>query len=131
VTFTDPRAYRPTVERVLFGAVAVPQRDLLQVARVGGRLPYWRKAGLLVRGNARDVTISVPPAWRTRVAITWGDSGVVSSLRIAPCSTHRWNVYTGGFYVRKPACVPLVIRVGTRTTETRFAIGRPCVRTRR
>ena len=129
--FTDPSAYRPTVERVLFDSVAVPQRSLLQVARAGGRLPYWRKAGLLVRANTRDVTISVPLAWRTRVAITWGDSGVVSSLRVAACATHRWNVYTGGFYVRRPACVPLDIRVDTRTTRVRFGIGRACVRSTR
>jgi hypothetical protein len=117
---------KPSVERVLFRRVAVPPRELLQVSRVGGRWPYWRKAGLLVRANSPWVTISVPPAWRSRVAIEWGDSGIASSLRLAPCSTHTWNAYAGGFHVRKPACVPLIVRMQSRTTEVRFGIGRRC-----
>jgi hypothetical protein len=114
------------VERVLFNRVAVPQRNLMQVVRVDGPLPYWRKAGLLVRANTPDVLIGVPAAWRSRAAITWGDSGTVRSLRIEPCATHRWNAYAGGFYVRRPACVPLVVRVGERATHVHFGVGRRC-----
>jgi hypothetical protein len=113
-------------ERVLLGRVAVPQQGLVQVTRVGDRWPYWTKAGLLVRANSPRVTITVAPAWRRRVAIEWGDSGVVSSLRFAPCSTHTWNAYVGGFYLRRPACVPLIVRVESRGTEVRFGIGRRC-----
>jgi len=129
VMFSDPSAYKPTSgERIVLGRVAVPQRELLQVAHVGGRLPYWRKAGLLVRAHTRAVTISVPPVWRERVAVMWGDSGLVPALRIAPCATHGWNVYTGGFYLRRPACVPLTVRVGNREATVRFGVGRRCVR---
>jgi hypothetical protein len=124
IMVTEP--VRPTVERVLFGRVAVPQRDLLQVVRVPGRQPYWRKAGMLVRADSPRVSVSVPAAWRSRVAIEWGDSGVVASLHFAACSTHRWNAYAGGFYVRRPACVPLIVRVARRATQVRFGIGRRC-----
>jgi hypothetical protein len=126
IMLTEPA--RPSVERVLFDRVAVPPRDLLQVVRVGGRWPYWRKAGVLVRASSPLVTIAVPPAWRSRAALTWGDSGVVAALRFAPCSTHRWNAYAGGFYVRRPACIPLTVSVDGRTTEVRFGIGRRCER---
>ena len=122
---TKPAVPNPN-ERVLLGRVAVPKQTLVQVTRVGGRWPYWTKAGLMVRANSPHVTISVPRTWRTRVAIEWGDSGVVSSLRFAPCSTHTWNAYVGGFYLRKPACVHLIARVQSRATDVRVSIGRPC-----
>jgi hypothetical protein len=115
-------------ERVLFGRVAVPPRYLPQVVSVSEEWPQWRKAGLLVRAGAKGVSISVPPKWRARVAIEWGDSGVVPALRIAACTRapYSWNVYTGGFHLRAPACVPLVVRVGKRSTTVRFGIGVRC-----
>ncbi len=115
-------------ERVVFGRVAVPPRDLAQVAHVDGPWPYWRKAGLLVRAGTTGVVISVPRVWRSRVAISWGDSGVVPALRVARCSSppNEWNVYTGGFYLRRPACVPLTVRVGKREKQVRFGVGRTC-----
>jgi hypothetical protein len=115
-------------ERVLFDRVAVPQRLLPQVVRVSEGWPYWRKAGLLVRAGTRGVSVTVPPAWRDRVAIEWGDSGTVPSLRVAPCTRppYRWNVYTGGFHLRAAACVPLIVRVGTRSATVRFGIGATC-----
>jgi hypothetical protein len=91
----------------------------------------WRKAGLAVRGNAPPVDVTVPKAWRTRAAITWGDSAIVSALRIAPCAPFLppkvWNAYAGGFYLRsRTACVPLIFRVGQRRQTVRFGLGRRC-----
>ena len=74
---TKPATPTPN-QRVLLGRVAVPQRGLVQVDHVGGRWPYWTKAGLLVRANSPPEAVSVPPAWRTRAAIEWGDSGVLA-----------------------------------------------------
>ena len=126
VMFTDPRAYRPSPdERVLLASVALPRHDLIQIVPVSGPWRYWRKAGVLVRANAR-VSIGVPRTWRRRAAITWGDTGIVSSIRFAPCATHRWNAYAGGFYVRRPACVPLTIAVGERSRVVKFGIGTRC-----
>ncbi len=115
-------------DRLLFERVAVPPRYLAQVMRTDGDWPYSRKAALLVRAGTRGVSISVPLTWRDRVAIEWGDSGVVPALRIAPCTRppNRWNVYVGGFRLSAPACVPLLARVGSRSTTVRFGIGTHC-----
>jgi len=125
--FTEPP--KPSAgERVLFGRVAVPPGYMAQVVSVSGDWHYWRKAGLLVRAGTKRVSVTVPEPWRNRVAITWGDSGTVAALRIELCNRppYKWNAYAGGFYFRKAACVPLVVRVGARSTTIRFGVGVRC-----
>jgi hypothetical protein len=119
--------------RTVLGVVSVPRESHHSVqgaSPTGQTWPYFRKMGLVIRGGAPLVTVSVPPQWRRRVAIAWGNSDVVSSIRIAPCGTYSekpWNAYAGGFFLRSPtACVPLTIRVGRRATTVRFGIGRTC-----
>jgi len=118
--------------RLVLGAVSVPPAYLAQVVPTGETpWAYWRKAGLVVRAGGRAVSISVPPAWRGRAGIAWGNgsNGVFDSLRIASCPgpAGRGFAYAGGFYLRsESACVPLVFRVGTRTETVRFGIGRRC-----
>lgn len=115
--------------RQVRGAISVPAAYLEQVVRTHDRpWSYWRKQGLVVRGNAPAVTVSVPKRWRGRVAITWGNTGAVSSLRIARCGpAHVGNAYAGGFYLRsKSACLPLIFRVGRRSATVRFGVGRRC-----
>jgi hypothetical protein len=118
--------------RVVLGVVSVPPARL-RVIRIPSRpWSYWSKAGLVIRGGRGPVDVTVPKAWRTRAAITWGnDTGIVSSLRIARCPAQvpgmPWNSYAGGFYLRsRSACVPLVFRVGSRSSAVRFGIGRRC-----
>jgi hypothetical protein len=115
----------------VLGVVSVPPAYLRQVVHLPGqRWPYWRKAGLVVRAGRSVVSVSVPKAWQSRVAISWGnDTGGVSSLRIAACPSppNVWNAYAGGFYLRsRSACVPLVLRVGRRSATVRFGVGRRC-----
>ena len=117
--------------RVVLGVVSVPPALLPQVVASGGRTwPYLRKAGLVIRGGSPPVSVTVPRAWRNRVAITWGnETGVVSAIRIAACPAVRkpWNAYAGGFYLRsRSACVPLTFRVGKRAETVRFGLGRRC-----
>lgn len=117
--------------RVVLGAVAVPQGYHRQIiATRKSPWPYWRKAGLMVRAGSQPVSVLVPTAWRNRAAITWGNSGIVSSLRIASCpqsGRERWNAYAGGFRLRaRSACVPLIFRVGRRSATVRFGLGRVC-----
>ena len=119
--------------RILLGKVAVPdERHTSHAAlRTDGKAwPYFRRVGLLVRGDASPVTVTVPEGWRDRVAISWGNTPAVSSLRIASCGVSAlkpWNAYAGGFYLRSSAdCVPLDFRVGGRTTSVRFGVGRAC-----
>ena len=116
--------------RVVLGIVSVPPAHLRQVVPTHTRpWRYWRKAGLVIHAGTTGVRVSVPEAWRPRVAITWGQTGIVSSLRIAGCPTspNVWNAYAGGFYLRvRSACVPLIFRVGERMKVVRFGIGRAC-----
>lgn len=86
---------------------------------------------MVVRGSSFVVSVSVPQEWRSRVAITWGGSGVVSSLRFSGCGHSAffrgWNGYAGGFYLRvASACVPLVFTRGRASTTRRFGIGERC-----
>jgi hypothetical protein len=116
----------------VLGVVSVPPAYLRQVVATHERpWAYWRKAGLVVWSTAA-VSVSVPQAWRNRVAITWGNNtGIVSSLRIAACPVYFGergsDAYAGGFYLgSRSACVPLIFRVGHRSATVRFGIGRAC-----
>jgi hypothetical protein len=127
-------------EVVVFDRVAIPRGRSTGLAPYTGRpdrLKYWLKAGLLVRrhgtplgaapGPTKPVEISVAPKWQDRAAIGWGNAGVSPTVRIPGCrSTTPWVAFTGGYYVRSPACVPLIVRMGGRTQRIRVAVGRPC-----
>jgi hypothetical protein len=124
--------------RVLLGTVAVPDErhtSRAAVRRHGQRWPYFRRVGIVVRGGASPVTITVPEGWRHRVAISWGNTPAVSSLRIASCGASEskpWNAYSGGFYLSSRAdCVPLHLQVGGRSTSVRLGVGRTCGGTQR
>jgi hypothetical protein len=113
--------------------MSVPPKDVSdRTVRVGGAWPYWEKAGMFVRQGNFTVTVSVPTAWRSRAAITWGNSQrIVSALQFRGCetggSTPYWNGYAGGFYLRaSAACVPLMFNNGRQTTTVRFGIGTHC-----
>jgi len=117
--------------RLLFGVVAVPPSRVRSITRVQGEsgpFPYWAKAGVVVRAKSSPVALSVPVAWRSRVAITWGNAGVVPALHILGCpvAPTQWNAYAGGFRLNAPACVPLTVRVGARSTVVRFGVGVAC-----
>jgi len=116
--------------RSILNAVSVPPADLQQViATKQSPWRYWHKAGLVVRAR-RAVTVTVPPRWRTRAAIDWGNNGgPFEMLRIAACAgdPHSGHAYAGGFYLRSPsACVPLTFSVGGRSAIVHFGIGRRC-----
>jgi hypothetical protein len=137
VVACDQVILRPTAPfadgyRRVLGVISAPRAYTPQVVRItGGRWPYWEKAGLVVRAGRSPVTVSVPQAWRTRAAITWGNAKpVVSSLRISACSSpaNVWNAYAGGFFMRAHgACIPLVFQVGQRRQLVRFGIDHRCV----
>ena len=117
--------------RVVLGAVSVPPAFLRQVIPTSEQpWTHWRKAGLVIRGSSLPVYVSVAKAWRGRAAITWGNSGTTTSLRIARCPPSEdkaWNAYAGGFLLRsRSACVPLVFQVGLRRQTVRFGIGKRC-----
>jgi hypothetical protein len=118
--------------RVVLGVASVPPPYRRQVVRTGKSLdwPYFGKAGIAVRGRTVAELI-VPPAWRERVAFTWGNrKRPAGRLRVASCGSNPekpWNAYAGGFYLRaRAACFPLMVRVGSRRTTVWFGLGRRC-----
>jgi hypothetical protein len=126
----DPR-YR--AQQVL-GTVSAPGRQLPQSAETGA--PTWThfsKWGLVVRGGAGPaVRVSVPRAWRNRLAISWGNAQhdrVFHTLRFPRCGAdpRRGHAYAGGFFLRsKGGCVPLRFSVGARSALVRFGIVQRC-----
>ena len=118
--------------RLVLGAVSVPPAYLTRSYPAEGTAPwrYFVKHGMVVKSGT-SVTIAVPPAWRTRVGIAWGNNvhRVFHTIRIAACRRipKRGYAYAGGFFLRSPsACVPLVLAVGGRRQTVRFGIGRRC-----
>ncbi len=77
---------------------------------------YFSKVGLLIRaGRGRPVTVNVPTAWGSRLAISWGNNTntVYSSLRIPRCPrlhpSKNWNAQAGSISApARPAssCLP-------------------------
>jgi hypothetical protein len=117
----------------VLGSVSAPGKHVPQSSPTGE--PTWThfsKWGLVIRGGAGpDVSVTVPRAWRNRVAISWGNAGhaVYHTLRFRRCGedAEQGNAYAGGFFLRRAAdCVPLRFRVGARTKLVRFGIVRRC-----
>jgi|SRR5215831_11642750 len=118
----------PPGGRVVLGVLAAPPAHLERAAPTGTRpWAYFSKYGIAIRADSPAVLVTVPAAWRHRVAIAWGNNaGAASSLRLLTCARQLgpWNGYAGGFYLRSASgCVPLVFQIGRRTATLRFAIG--------
>lgn len=120
--------------RTVLDAVSAPG-VLLHAYRSGPpSWPYFGKTGMIVRGGpGAPATVSVPPAWRHRVAISWGNAGhgVFHTVRFPRCATdsnvgHAW---AGGFFLKRaPACVPLRFGSERRSATLWFGIARRCAR---
>ena len=128
--YIGDRAHR---YRLVLGVVSAPPAYMAQVVRTRNPTwPYWHKEGIVVRNSGETVTITVPPAWRERAAIVWGNGGPGEPFRsivLLGCGSQRTRgrAYAGGFYLRaRMACVPLNFRVGTRASTVRFGLGRHC-----
>jgi len=84
--------------------------------------PFVTKSGFLVRRGRTPVDLIVPRAWRTRYGI-----GGNPWIRILGCNrAPEWWPYASVFMLRRPACIPLIVRVDGRSTIVRFAVGKPC-----
>jgi len=128
----------PQLTTVL-GQVGLPLRDALGTVLLPNEpnpnARYWAKTGIDVRAGA-SFEIVVPPAWRGRLSIGWGGVRQVTRLRVAACRwmsgrsqsspAGPWLGFAGGYWVRSPACVALVVRAGHQTRDVRLGIGAPC-----
>jgi hypothetical protein len=123
--------FRGSGYRPVLGAVAVPPVFIPQVVETGDApWTHWSKSGMVVRAGVGPVTVSVPAAWRTRAAITWGNAGPPAATVTFPRCGGRSNVgyaFAGGFYLRAPSgCIPLVVRAGGRSRLVHFGLARHC-----
>lgn len=126
----DPR-YRT---RLVLGSVSAPGALVPQSSPTESKpWTHFAKWGMVFRaGSGADVSVTVPPAWRSRVAISWGNAQhgrVFHTLRFPRCGADstRGNAYAGGFFLSRQAdCIPLRFRVGTRTKLLWFGIARRC-----
>lgn len=126
----------PEAMGVIFGAVALPTKEgipALQTAPTGETDPALRlfaKTGLRVRRGA-TVEIEVPKSARSQLAIGWGGAPSTPAWLVrltcppAP-GPSGWFSYVGGYWLPKPACLPLIVRVGHQEQVVHIGLGTPC-----
>ncbi|MBG0564611.1 hypothetical protein [Actinoplanes aureus] len=117
----------PTSYRVVLDAVALPSA-VLEPHESGEPGWLFAKHGLLVRAGT-EVAISVPPEWAAAARIGWGSPGPEGTRILVPaCRGGRsgWLAFAGGYTVRKPACLPLLVRVDEREERTAVSVGVAC-----
>jgi hypothetical protein len=118
---------------VVLGRVALSTKSqALQANHSGDADPasaLYAKDGLLVK-RLVPVELIVPRRWRDRLSLEWGDSARTEHLKVTGCPAStpgaRWLAFAGGYYVAKPVCAPLIVKVGDRTQRVRIGIGRAC-----
>jgi hypothetical protein len=118
-------------ERVVLGSFGAPPPRIQRAANgQGNGWQYFAKTGVQVEAGSLPVTVSVAPAFRHRAAISWGNAQpIVQTVRFASCraTATRWDAYAGGFFLRsRTACIPLVVRIGSRSKTVRVGIGKSC-----
>ena len=101
----------------------------------GGGASYqgfqFAKVGLAIKTGVK-FNIIVPPTWRNRMRIGWGNNGytLATTLQVPGCSYTpdgaKWLVYPGGFWLTAAACVPLTIETTTGTRSIHVPIGKSC-----
>lgn len=112
---------------VALGVLAVPTR-VLQAEPTGEGWLY-AKQGLEVRAGVA-VEITVAPSAAGRAAIRWGDADAGpprGHVRVEGCAAAEdWIAWPGGYHVRSPMCIPLIVRSGAQEARVSVAVGAPC-----
>jgi len=122
-------------EKVL-DVVALPTSSkaaALQTGRTGDPDPAVRlfaKTGLVIKAGTKFEMV-VPDEAKDMVSIGWGGTPSTRSRRVtvscsARASSSAWQVYVGGYWVPRPACVPLIVRAGGKEQRVLIGLGTPC-----
>jgi hypothetical protein len=123
----------------VLGDVALPTRKALGAVRLPGAEPdarYWAKQGILVRAGASFEMI-VPPQWRGRLSFGWGSPATrTAHLIVSGCQWTAgprqqarrapWLAFAGGYWVRDPACVSIIVKAGDRAQRVQVGVGAAC-----
>jgi hypothetical protein len=97
---------------------------------------YWAKQGLDIRAGA-SFELVVPPEWRGRLSFGWGlPARRTTDLLVSGCHwmasleqsspVRQWLGFAGGFWVRDPACVSVLVKAQHETRRVHIGIGAPC-----
>jgi len=122
---TPAAGFRTVLKRVM----VMPTSPQPAASAGQGKWAYFSKTAVLIRAGTGPVSVSVPPSWRGRAAITWGSAGQVESLTLTACAQPGdvWDVFAGGLYLRtNKACVPVQFRLGGHTDTVIYSVGRDC-----
>lgn len=133
--YIDSRASTAPL-KVVLGVVALPVSPTYpalgtsSTGATAGPSQLFAKTGLVVKPGA-TFEVVVPPAWSQRVRIGWGGEPSIPSDRVlvsncANPSGTGWLAYPGGYWVDHPACVPLIVKAGTRQQEVHVGLGAAC-----
>jgi hypothetical protein len=137
------QASRPSsdrnVTRLVLGRVWLPKTSLvldLSPPRPGE--DRFGKYGIEVSAGP-PVVLAVPRAWRRTYSLVFAPdgrpvrrvAGGASAVTVHSCAglLGRWNAYAGGYELRSGTCIPLVVRVGSRSQRVRLSVGRRCATT--
>jgi hypothetical protein len=130
--------HTPGAERTVAGhSAALTTGRVLQTSPSGEsdpRAALFAKDGLLVRRGS-PFELIVPARWRNRLSISWGDAPRTTRLKVAACPANapgnEWLAFAGGYFVPKPACVPLIVKTATATRRVHIGVGTRCPGVRR
>ena len=125
----------PAPLQVVLGVVALPtspQHSALQTSRTGNdKWPrLFAKTGLLVKpGTTFDLV--VPEGFASWLSIGWGYASATptSKFSVAKCagpSGAKWLAYPGGYWIDRPACVPLIVKAGGKEQLVHIGLGTAC-----
>jgi len=131
---TPPRSLTSISGTVALQTRSSTHRAIQAAAQPDATSPYERysaKTPLYVRTGGAKAEIIVPRKWLGRLALDWGNSAprtvATESLTVGPCAgSARWIVFPGSYYLAKPACIELVIRVTGHDHRVRMGVGTPC-----
>jgi hypothetical protein len=92
---------------------------------------YFSKTGLLVRTGKGSAELRILRGEHGRLALGWGNTGrgrlASRVFRVGPCPGGiGYIAFPGGFYVDRPHCVRLIVRVRGRDHTARIGVGAAC-----
>jgi hypothetical protein len=129
----------PAPQLTALGQVALPTRSALGAVLLPNEpdpnARYWAKTGLDIKAGA-SFELVVPPEWRGRLSFGWGGVRQITQLDVSGCPwmpspsqsspAGEWLGFAGGYWVRHPACVSVLVRAGHRTRRVHIGIGATC-----
>ena len=122
-------------QHLVLGSVLLPKASVQlgwpRKPNLAGR-DRFIKFGVGVRA-AHSVILEVPTVATGLYALAFGTSASTvrdgpKQVRFQACAAQygNWTVWSGGYFVHTPACVPLIVHAGSRVAHVTLSLGRHC-----